>query len=85
VRFARHVAAQIRAAGPTLVAIGDAVSAGDAVSLEQTLRAELGNIERLTTAELGTALGVHGGPGTLVVSTQPYVNPASLTALNPAG
>jgi DegV family protein with EDD domain len=85
VRFARYVAAQIRAAGPTLIAIGDAVSAGDAVSLEQTLRAELGNIERLTTAELGTALGVHGGPGTLVVSTQPYVNPASLTALNPAG
>jgi hypothetical protein len=85
VRFARYVAAQIRAAGPTLVAVGDAVSAGDAALLERTLLAELGNIERLTTAELGTALGVHGGPGTLVVATQPYVDPASLTAPNPVG
>ena len=84
VRFARHVAAQVRAGGPTLVAIGHAVSAADAAALQQVLHAELTNIARLTTTELGTALGVHGGPGTLVVATQPYLSPASLAPPGPA-
>lgn len=77
-RFARHVAAQIRAAGPTRVAIGHAVCPQQAELLEQVLRTEVTQIERLSTTELGTALGVHGGPGTLVVATQPVLNLASL-------
>jgi DegV family protein with EDD domain len=77
-RFAHHVARQIRDAGPTLVAIGHAVSPDEATRLEQALAAAAPNIERLSTAELGTALGAHGGPGTLIIATQPYINPATL-------
>jgi DegV family protein with EDD domain len=82
-RFARHVAQKIRAAGPTLVAVGHAVSPDEAALLEQILRREVPNIERLSRTELGTAIGVHGGPGTLVIATQPYVNPARLASADP--
>ena len=77
-RFARHIAGKIRDAGPTLVAIGHAISPDEAEKLKRILLDETSNIERVSMAELGTALGVHGGPGTLVVATQPYVNPAEL-------
>jgi DegV family protein with EDD domain len=83
-RFARHVAAKVRTAGPISVAIGHAVAAENAALLEQSLRAELPNIEHLSSTELGTALGVHGGPGTLVVATQPYLDPANIKTPNPA-
>ncbi|MDH4124153.1 MAG: DegV family EDD domain-containing protein [Gammaproteobacteria bacterium] len=84
-RFARHVAAKIRAAGPTRVSIGHAVCPEQAELLAQVLRSELTNIERLSTTELGTALGVHGGPGTLVVATQPVLDPASLATTTTRG
>ena len=61
---------------PVVVAVGHAMSPESAVELERWLRQEIPNIASLSTAELGTALGVHGGPGTLVVATQPYVTPA---------
>lgn len=77
-RFARHVAKLIRDQGPTVVAIGHAVSPGKMAEIEDVMGREASNIERLSKAELGTALGVHGGPGTLVIATQPYVNPADL-------
>jgi fatty acid-binding protein DegV len=82
-RFARHVAQKIRGKGATLVAVGHAVSPDEAAQLEQILRTEVPDIRRLSTAELGTALGVHGGPGTLVIATQPHIDPASLIATNP--
>lgn len=78
VRFARHVAKLIRDDGPTVVAIGHAVCPEKMTRIEDVLAKEVSNIERLSKAELGTALGVHGGPGTLVIATQPYVNPADL-------
>lgn len=40
------------------------------VQLEQLLRDGFADIESVTSTPLGTALGVHGGPGTLVVSLQ---------------
>lgn len=83
-RFGRYVAAQIRAAGPTRIGIGHAVCPEQARLLEQVLRAEVAHIESLSTTELGTALGVHGGPGTLVVATQVSLSPASLAATAPA-
>lgn len=83
-RLARHVATRIRNAGPTRVAIAHAISPDNADSLEQALRAAVPDIESLSRTELGTALGVHGGPGTLLIATQPYINPASLAATSPA-
>ena len=75
-KFAQHVARRVRGDEPVVVAVGHAMSPESAAELERLLRQEIPNIASLSTAELGTALGVHGGPGTLVVATQPYVTPA---------
>jgi len=77
-RFARHVIRRSRSRGPLSVAIGHATSPDEAKEIERLLRDELPDIERLTTAELGSALGVHGGPGTLVIATQPFTAPADI-------
>ena len=75
-RFARYVARRTPAADALDVAIGHAVCPDDAVELERALRKRFGNIHRTTITDIGAALGVHGGPGTLIVSTQPYARPA---------
>ena len=75
-KFARHIASRVRGDKKTAVAVGHAMSPENAAELERLLRQEIPNIARLTLTELGTALGVHGGPGTLVIATQPYVTPA---------
>ena len=77
-RFARYVTKQIAGSGPTVVGSGHAVRPEGLATVQATLSEQLDNIQRISTGELGTALGAHGGPGTLVVSTMPYVNPESL-------
>ena len=74
-RFARYVAKRTPAADSLDVAIGHAVCHEDAVELERELRSHFGNIHRTTITDIGAALGVHGGPGTLIVATQPYSRP----------
>ena len=69
--FARYVARKSNTDQSLTVAIGHAVCLNDAVELARLLRKEIPEIERLITIDLGTALGVHGGPGTLMVATQP--------------
>jgi len=75
-RFARYVATRTPAAAALDVAIGHAMCADDAVELERELRALFANVHRTTITDIGAALGVHGGPGTLIVATQPYTRPA---------
>lgn len=70
-RFARYVARRVQNDGPLTVLVGHAVCPQDAVDLERCLRNEIGQIERLSISELGTAFGVHGGPSTLLVATMP--------------
>lgn len=74
-RFARYVARNTPAAAALDVAIGHAVCRDDAVALERELRGLFDNIHRTTITDIGAALGVHGGPGTLIVATQPYTRP----------
>ena len=74
-RFARYVAKRTPAADSLDVAIGHAVCHEDALELERELRGHFGNIHRTTITDIGAALGVHGGPGTLIVATQPYSRP----------
>ena len=71
-RFARHVARRARAIARLNISIGHAVAPDDAHELENHLCGELPAIERLTVMEIGAALGVHAGPGALVIATQPY-------------
>ncbi len=75
-RFARYVARRTPSATSLDVAIGHAVCREDAEALEQELRRQFDNIHRTTITDIGAALGVHGGPGTLIVATQPYSRPA---------
>jgi DegV family protein with EDD domain len=74
-RFARYVARLTPAAESLDVAIGHALCPEDAAELERELRRRLGTIHRTTITDIGAALGVHGGPGTLIVATQPYSRP----------
>ncbi|MDJ0908903.1 MAG: DegV family protein [Woeseiaceae bacterium] len=74
-KFARYVSKRIDANGPMDISIGHANSAADADELEALLRKEFDNIRRVSQTELGTAFGVHGGPGTIVVSAQPWEEP----------
>lgn len=75
-RFARYVAKRTARDKPLAVAIGHAMRPDDLEVIRESLQSSLPQVQRFSEAELGTALGVHGGPGTLVVSTQPYLNPA---------
>jgi DegV family protein with EDD domain len=77
-KFARHVARRCRSTGPLNVAIGHATCPDEARELVRVLHRELPQIKRLTTAELGAGLGAHTGPGTLIISTQPYAPPVQL-------
>ena len=71
-KFARYVAKRAASDAPSIIAIGHALCREDADELARLLRDEIPSIERLITMDLGTALGVHGGPGTIIVATQPH-------------
>ncbi len=74
-KFAKSMVHKARHIGPVNIAIGHAACPGDAAELADLLRRDLPQIKRLTTAELGAALGVHAGPGTLIVAAQPFTTP----------
>lgn len=72
-RFARHVARRSPKQAVE-IGIGHAVCAEDAAVLEAELRARIPDIRKLTVRCLGPGLGVHGGPGTLLVGMRPWVS-----------
>lgn len=74
-RFAKHVAKRIAHHDRLVVGVGHAVDPDGARDACETLQARLPGIERLTQAEIGTAIGVHGGPGTLLISAHPARQP----------
>ena len=61
--------------GPLNIAVGHANCPDDAAELARLLRQELPQIKHLTMTELGAALGVHAGPGTLIAAVQPFTTP----------
>lgn len=70
-RFARTVARRAPK-GPVEIGIGHATCKEDAVELEKHLRERIPDIRKLVVTGLGTGIGVHGGPRTLLVSIRPY-------------
>ena len=74
-KFARSLIRNARSKGPLNIAVGHSAFPDGARKLEQLLRRDLPQIERLTSAELGSALGVHVGPGALIVAMQPATKP----------
>jgi DegV family protein with EDD domain len=74
-KFAKSLVRKARSKGPLSVAVGHAAYHDGADELEKLLRRDLPQIKRLTKAELGSALGVHTGPGALIVAMQPFTKP----------
>lgn len=72
-RFARHVARRTPP-GPVEIGIGHARCEKDALALEKHLRGNLPDIARLVITGIGPAIGVHGGPGTLLAAVRPWVS-----------
>ena len=73
-RFARFVARRAPKNQTVEVGVGHAICESEAEELARQVRSRLPAIEKLTLNGLGTALGVHGGPGTLLVSIRPTVS-----------
>ncbi len=69
-RFARWIARRSGDSRGRRLAVGHADAAEDAAALLAALQARLPGLDQAFVTEIGTALGVHGGPGTLVVSLQ---------------
>lgn len=72
-RFARRIARRAPK-GPVEIGIGHAICADDAQRLESCLRDLVPNIGKLVVTGLGTGIGVHGGPHTLLVSVRPFTS-----------
>ncbi len=73
-KFARFVASHVEDGETIEVGIGQAVCPEDAERLAGMLRERLPNIANLKICGLGTGIGAHGGPGTLIVSFRPAVS-----------
>jgi fatty acid-binding protein DegV len=74
-KFARYVAKRSDRKEKLRMAIGHALCAEEARKLEQLLRERLPGVSESAITDLGPALGVHGGPGTLVVAVQHKMDP----------
>jgi fatty acid-binding protein DegV len=83
-RFARLVRRRIGDDVGYRVAVGHANAESEGRALLEEICAGLDNIHARYLMPLGTALGVHGGPGMLVVGLQEYEPPSSVTPLTPA-
>ena len=70
-KFARYVARQCDKKLTYRIAVGHGNDAGQGWQLLQSLLSRIPNVEQHYVAEVGAALGVHGGPGMLVVALQP--------------
>lgn len=74
-KFARHIAARSALDAPLRIAIGHAMCEDEANALDGLLRDALDNVVTSSVTDLGSAFGVHGGPGTLVVAVQTNRSP----------
>lgn len=75
-RFANYVARRAPR-GSLRFLVGHAEAPADATRLAETLAATLPDAECAGVTELGSAIGVHAGPGALVVGLQPRFEPVA--------
>ena len=78
-RFARFVASRVKSGESIEVGIGHAICPDDAAKLAAELQQNVPTIDTLKTCDLGTGIGVHGGPGTLLVSIRPAISANDFT------
>ncbi|MEO1595711.1 MAG: DegV family protein [Pseudomonadota bacterium] len=68
-KFARYISRRIDADRPMKLAVGHANCEHDAIELRGRLLTALPGVKESYLTEVGTAFGVHGGPGLVVVAT----------------
>lgn len=73
-KFGRYIGSHVTAGERVEIGIGQAICPADAEELAKSIRDEVPLISELKICSLGTAIGVHGGPGTLIVSLRPAVS-----------
>jgi len=78
-RFARFVASKVEIGESIEIGIGHAICPDDAAILAEELRQDVATLDTIKICELGTGIGVHGGPGTLLVSVRPAVSANDFT------
>jgi DegV family protein with EDD domain len=78
-KFAKFMASHVEDGETVEIGIGQAICPEDAEELERELRQKIPSIDKIKTCALGTGLGVHGGPGTLIVSIRPVVSADNIT------
>lgn len=84
-RFADFIVKRLPAAPAYRVLVGHGAAATEVQTLLAALRSRLANIESAYQTTLGTALGVHGGPGLLVVAVEACAEPAANATSSPQG
>lgn len=72
-KFARHVARRAPA-GPVEIGVGHAICAEDAAALEEHLHKLIPDIRKSRISGVSPAIGVHGGPGSLLVAVKPWIS-----------
>jgi DegV family protein with EDD domain len=74
-RFARFVARRVPRDKPLRVSIGHAMCRDEALELQSLLNKQLPSVCASSVTSVGSAIGVHGGPGTLVVGILEHLEP----------
>ncbi|MCG8370858.1 MAG: DegV family EDD domain-containing protein [Proteobacteria bacterium] len=72
-RFARFVARRTPD-GPVEIGIGHALCEAEANELARCIRELVPDIRKLVVTGLGPGIGVHGGPGSLLVAVRPWTS-----------
>jgi len=70
-KFAQFIASHVKDGERVEIGIGQAICPEDAEELALELKQRSASIDSLKICGLGTGIGVHGGPGTLIVSFRP--------------
>ncbi len=70
-KFALFIASHVKDGERIEIGIGQAICPEDAEELALELKQRSASIDSLKICGLGTGIGVHGGPGTLIVSFRP--------------
>ena len=78
-KLVRFIAARIKEGEAIEISIGHAICPDDAEMLATGLRKSIATIDKLKICDMGTGIGVHGGPGTLIVATRPTISTNDFT------
>ena len=69
-KFAKYIAKFANQGNKINISIGHAIAEEEALYLKKYLQSKVSNVSEFKVTELGTAIGVHGGPGAIVVGVQ---------------